>query len=51
MEEIFGSGILLQISVKTLSYPVSRVHDCHTRTFCSLYCAPYYDYGFNNKKC
>ena len=27
------------------------VEDCHTRTFCILYCAPCYDYGFNNKRC
>ena len=31
--------------------PVSRLHDCHTKTFCILYCAPCYDYGFNNKRC
>ena len=37
--------------LETLSYPIYRVHDCHTITFCSLYCTPCYDYGFNNKRC
>ena len=40
VEEISGYGILLQLSVnlvKTLSYHISRVHDCHTKTFCILY--------------
>ena len=54
VEEISGSGILSQISVKSVknrSYPISRVHDCNTITFYILHCASCYDYGFNDKRC
>ena len=43
----FVANICLSQFKSLKNSPVSRLHDCHTRTFYILYCAPYYDYGFN----
>ena len=47
----FVANVCLSQFKSVKNSPVSRLHDCHTRTFCILYCAPCYDYGFNNKRC
>ena len=47
----FVANVCLSQFKSVKNSPVSRLHDCHTRTFCTLYCAPCYDYGFNNKRC
>ena len=47
----FVANICLSQFKSVKNSPVSRVHDCHTRTLCILYWAPCYDYSFNDKRC
>ena len=47
----FVANVCLSQFKSVKNSPVSRLHDCHTRTFYNLYCAPCYDYGSNNKRC